>query len=99
MSVYPRIRQPVAATSRTAPRLDPAFQPRRKVSGAVLDTTPIGPATYLECEVTFTVHRAFDHRVDLLPVNLPFGLATKTSTNAKTALRFSRIKFSASTSA
>jgi hypothetical protein len=45
------------------------------------------------------VHNAFDHCVDLFAGQLFFGLITKASTNAKTTLRFPRIKFSASTSA
>jgi hypothetical protein len=81
----------------TASRSDLPFQSGGGFSRAILHT--IRPATDLECQMVCAVHNAFDHCVDLFAGQLFFGLITKASTNAKTTLRFSRIKFSASTSA
>lgn len=97
--VYPWTRKPLAATSRTASRLDAAFQFNPKVGRAILDAAPVGPATDLEFQIIFAVHRAFDHRVDPFASEFGFRARHQGVDNDKTTLRFSWIKFSASASA
>ena len=46
-------------------KYQPSFQSCRKFGRALLEERPIKSATDLECQMMFTVHRAFDHRVNL----------------------------------